>query len=163
MYLRLKHGFRLSNIVICDKIILVIQYNGLGAMKQELNKNINEMNIEWLAVCKRLRIYRNSLGLNQAKFAAKIGKAQSYYSIIEQGKARPSAEILLAIAQLGCDMNWLLLGNIDEAKVESYVSHGFATLSTINLVEQLDDAGKEFIHDVITAYLKSKKSKESQD
>lgn len=128
-------------------------------MKQEPNLSLNEMNVEWLSVCNRLKIYRNSLGLNQAKFAAKLGKAQSYYSVVEQGKARPSAEILLSIAKLGCDMNWLLLGNIDEAKVESYIRNGFTMLSTINLVEQLDDTGKEFVHDVIAAYLKAQKSK----
>lgn len=123
-----------------------------------MQKKQEPMN-DWLAVCKRLKIYRNSLGLNQADFAAKLGKTQSYYSIIEQAKARPSAEILFAIAKLGCDMNWLLLGTIDEAKVESYVSHGFSTLSTINLVEQLDDPGREFINDVIAAYLKSQQNK----
>lgn len=117
-----------------------------------------EANIEWLEVCKRLRIYRNSLGLNQAKFAAKIGKAQSYYSIIEQGKARPSAEILLAIAKLGCDMNWLLMGTIDEAKVESYLSHGFTMLSLIDQIEHLDDKGREFIYKVIKAYTEASKN-----
>lgn len=129
-------------------------------MKQDETKSTNEMNIEWLSVCKRLKIYRNSLGLNQAKFAAKLDKAQSYYSIIEQGKARPSSEILLALAKMGCDMNWLLLGNIDEAKVESYISHGFTMISTINLIEQLDDNGKEFIHDVIAAFVKSQQKKQ---
>ena len=125
MYLRLKRTFSLSNIAICDKIISEIEYKiGLVIMVQEQNKLTNEMNTDWLSVCKRLKIYRNSLGLNQAKFAAKIGKAQSYYSNVEQGKLRPSSEILLSIAKLGCDMNWLLSGNIDEAKVETYVSHG---------------------------------------
>jgi hypothetical protein len=70
------------------------------------------------------------------------------------------AEILLALAKMGCDMNWLLLGNIDEAKVESYISHGFTMISTINLIEQLDDNGKEFIHDVIAAFVKSQQKKQ---
>lgn len=161
MHLRLKRVFLLSNIVICDKIILVIQYKiGLGIMTQEQNKFSSELNIEWLSVCERLKIYRNSLKLNQAKFAAKLGKTQSYYSNIEQGKSRPSAEILLAVAKQGCDMNWLLSGNIDEAKVESYISHGFTMLSIINLIEQLDDNGKEFIQNVVTAYLKAQKNNE---
>lgn len=126
-------------------------------MKQD---NSNEMNTEWLAVCDRLKIYRNSLGLSQAKFAAKLGKAQSYYSTIEKGKSRPSAEILLAIANLGCDMNWLMLGTIDEAKVKSYLSNGFAMLSTINMIEQLDESGKEFINTVISAYVQANNKKE---
>ena len=160
MYLRLKRTFPLSNIAICDKMISEIEYKiGLAIMVQEQNKLTNEMNTDWLSVCKRLKIYRNSLGLNQAKFAAKIGKAQSYYSNIEQGKLRPSSEILLSIAKLGCDMNWLLSGNIDEAKVETYVSHGFTMLSIINLIEKLDDDVKEFIQEVIAAYLKSQKHK----
>lgn len=120
-------------------------------MTKELDKLNNEMNSDWLSVCKRLKIYRNSLGLNQAKFAAMIGKAQSYYSNVEQGKLRPSSEILLSIAKTGCDMNWLLSGNIDEAKVQAYMNQGFAMLSTINLIEQLDDNGKEFIQSVIEA------------
>ncbi len=129
-------------------------------MIKELDKLNNEMNSDWLSVCKRLKIYRNSLGLNQAKFAAMIGKAQSYYSNVEQGKLRPSSEILLSIAKTGCDMNWLLSGNIDEAKVQAYMNQGFAMLSTINLIEQLDDNGKEFIQSVIEAYLKSQNHKE---
>ena len=121
-------------------------------MTKELDKLNNEMNSDWLSVCKRLKIYRNSLGL--------MGKAQSYYSNVEQGKLRPSSEILLSIAKTGCDMNWLLSGNIDEAKVQAYMNQGFAMLSTINLIEQLDDNGKEFIQSVIEAYLKSQNHKE---
>ena len=36
-------------------------------------------------------------------------------------------------------------------------------LSIINLIEKLDDDGKEFIQEVIAAYLKSQKHKDSQN
>ena len=59
MYLRLKRTFSLSNIAIYDKMISEIEYKiGLIIMVQEQNKLTNEMNTDWLSVCKRLKIYR---------------------------------------------------------------------------------------------------------
>jgi transcriptional regulator with XRE-family HTH domain len=66
--------------------------------------------VHWPNVGRRIRQLRG-FDLTQQEFAARIGVTQSYLSMIEKGKVKAGAEILLRISQeFGKSIEWLLTG-----------------------------------------------------
>lgn len=60
----------------------------------------------------RIRAARRRMGLNQKKFSELAGISQGYLSDVERDKTKPSAEILIGIAEQDpfTNLNWVLTG-----------------------------------------------------
>lgn len=58
----------------------------------------------------RMKVFRESLGLGQEQLAAQIGGSKRGIQDNEWGKAAPNSKILVGLAKLGLNVNWLLLG-----------------------------------------------------
>lgn len=50
-------------------------------------------------ICKRIKKYRNDLGITQEDLAEKVGVSRVYIGYVEQGRNTPSLEILEKIAK----------------------------------------------------------------
>lgn len=62
------------------------------------------------AICTRLKAWRQSLGLTQAQFAERLGLHLSVLKKYEAGANTPGGDALTAVAETGCNINWLLTG-----------------------------------------------------
>ena len=62
------------------------------------------------AICTRLKSWRQSLGLTQAQFAERLELHLSVLKKYEAGANTPGGDALTAIAETGCNINWLLTG-----------------------------------------------------
>ena len=74
-----------------------------------------EKNIDYGNKLKQIRTY---FKLNQSDFAKKLGIKQAYYSLIENGKKKPSVHILDKIFDMGISGSWWFndIGDIEVAK-----------------------------------------------
>lgn len=50
-------------------------------------------------ICKRIKKFRNEMGLTQEELAEKVGVSRVYIGYVEQGRNSPSLEILEKIAK----------------------------------------------------------------
>lgn len=67
---------------------------------------------------KRLRLARVNKGLTQPQLASAVGVALRSYQFYEQGRRRPSYELLVKLAiELNVSIDWLL-GLSDEASFD---------------------------------------------
>jgi len=62
------------------------------------------------AICARLKAWRQSLGLTQAQLAERLGLHLSVLKKYEAGANTPGGDALTAVAETGCNINWLLTG-----------------------------------------------------
>ncbi len=58
----------------------------------------------------RLRLFRESLGASQEKFASMIGGTKRAIQNNESGKTAPNSKLLHGLVALGLNINWLLSG-----------------------------------------------------
>ncbi len=64
------------------------------------------------ALAQRLVVLRQSLGMNQSRFAALVGITQSAMNNYEGGIRRPKLDVAQTIvARTGATLDWLYLGN----------------------------------------------------
>lgn len=60
----------------------------------------------------RLKAFRSEvLNKSQYEIAPLLGLKQNTYAAYEVGRSEPSIKILVKIAELGCNIDWLLTGN----------------------------------------------------
>jgi len=77
----------------------------------------------------RLKLARESLGMNQKEISKAIGVAYTSWLGYEDGANVPGGKVLESLARHGIDLNWLLLGegsmkrgDVQESPPEGYVS-----------------------------------------
>lgn len=74
-----------------------------------MNSDFTEINTQTIA--SRIPLIRETLGMSQKDFAAKIAVAPSNLSEIESGKSKPGLKFLLkVISAFSINANWLLWG-----------------------------------------------------
>ena len=79
-----------------------------------MRRSHGKLRIDLVAIGRRIRELRG-FDMTQAKFAKRIGVAQSYLSALERGEKEPGAAVLLAISrEFDKSVDWLLTG--DEKK-----------------------------------------------
>ncbi len=62
-----------------------------------------------IQIGKRMKVLREEIGVNQRKFAAKLGLAPSNLSGIEWGKVRPNVSLILLMnREYGVSFDWIL-------------------------------------------------------
>jgi transcriptional regulator with XRE-family HTH domain len=59
----------------------------------------------------RLRAVRENLQLTQAQMAAKISVSKRAWQTYEEGNSTPGGKVLLSLAELGFNVNWILAGD----------------------------------------------------
>ncbi|MEM5528095.1 helix-turn-helix transcriptional regulator [Gammaproteobacteria bacterium AS21] len=59
----------------------------------------------------RLKFERNRLGLNQTELSERVGVTKKTQSLYERGDRSPSSDYLIAAADIGIDVLFLVTGN----------------------------------------------------
>lgn len=90
----------------------------------------------------RLRAWRKHLGLTQEEFSKRTGLHIGVVRKYENGVNVPGGEALIAIAQTGVNLNWLLLGHGDMSAGETSAGDD-AYLRRIEAVRGLLDGLEE--------------------
>ena len=62
------------------------------------------------SISMRLKAWRQHFGLTQAQFADRLGLHLSVLKKYEAGANTPGGDALTAVAETGCNINWLLTG-----------------------------------------------------
>ena len=72
----------------------------------------------------RMRVARKHLGMNQTEMAKYVGMSLRGYQANEQGQTSPSGMIVLSLAGLGINANWLVIGKgemlLEDTPAEKY-------------------------------------------
>lgn len=63
-----------------------------------------------MEIHERLLLFRERLGLNKTEMAKKLQKSHVAYGNYESGKDRLNINLLLMLANMGCDLHWLITG-----------------------------------------------------
>lgn len=63
-----------------------------------------------VTIGERIKGERMSLRLNQGEFACKLGVTQKTQGLYERAQRMPNAEYLAAVADIGCDVLYVLTG-----------------------------------------------------
>lgn len=100
------------------------------------------------AVGDRMRAFRMSLRLSQEAFADALGGTKRGVQQNEGGKSAPNSKILLGMAEMGLNVNWLLTGRGPMLLVDldQVVSEAVAPLEGERLgavIEAVDRVAKE--------------------
>lgn len=97
----------------------------------------------------RIRQERIKHRYTQASIAEKLDISTNYMGQIERGDRKPSLETLVDICNvLGTNLDYLLSDNIT-------VEDDLLTADILTQLKLLDNRGKAFIHNVISAYLEA--------
>lgn len=105
----------------------------------------------------RLRVIRNSLGMNQAEFAKLFNTHQEKISGIERNLTAPTLSIIRKISSMGYDMNWFLNGEQQDAGVADYVSNNIEIMKIVAALEELNNKQIKFISNFVDMYIESLK------
>ena len=79
-------------------------------------------------IAERLKRFADSKAPSYAAFARDIGMhPSSFHSTYLKGRSIPGGELLIKLALLGCDLNWLLLGvgsppDPEEEELREYIA-----------------------------------------
>ena len=76
-----------------------------------------------MSISDRFAEYRRHIGLDKQTFAKELGVAKAVVYAIEAGKREVSRGLILRIAELGVDMNWLLTGEGEMFRGENSVEN----------------------------------------
>lgn len=99
----------------------------------------------------RIKIIRESLGLNQKEFAKKLNTYQVKISDMERDVSQPTLEILKKISTLGFDMNWFLSGS-PTVNISNYIGKNIEIIKIITVLEKLDSKQLKFISNFLDLY-----------
>lgn len=105
----------------------------------------------------RLRVIRNSLGMNQEEFAKLFNTHQEKISGIERNLTTPTLAIIQKISSMGYDMNWFLNGVQQDAGVADYVSNNIEIMKIVAALEELNNKQIKFISNFVDMYIESLK------
>jgi transcriptional regulator with XRE-family HTH domain len=112
--------------------------------KKTMNKQYVQIEPMPVEIGNRIKVYRDTIGLNQKDFAEKIGMSASYVSEIESGKHGIGFSFLIRLASaVNINLNWLLTGkgNIfvkDSGKKNSILENFDFGDQTENILEILE-------------------------
>ncbi len=79
-------------------------------------------------VLERLAQFRKGMNLTQLQVAEKLGISQEQFSYFETGKVKITAEILVKLAALGFDINYIITGELYREPEDRTVSKIFDNL-----------------------------------
>ncbi|PWM76976.1 MAG: hypothetical protein DBY32_09090 [Phascolarctobacterium sp.] len=99
----------------------------------------------------RIKIIRESLGLNQKEFAKKLNTYQVKISDMERDVSQPTLEILKKISTMGFDMNWFLSGS-PTANISNYIGKNIEIIKILTVLEKLDSKQLKFISNFLDLY-----------
>lgn len=103
----------------------------------------------------RLRVIRNSLGMNQEEFAKLFNTHQEKISGIERNLTTPTLAIIQKISSMGYDMNWFLNGIQQENNIADYVSSNIEIMKIVAALETLNSKQIKFISNFVDMYIDS--------
>jgi transcriptional regulator with XRE-family HTH domain len=95
----------------------------------------------------RLREERERLGYNQTDFAGICGKSKNSQIAWENGDAFPNAKYLVAIANAGADVNYILTGQRSGQR-RGYDGNP-RIQAIVALLEELNDDGLSTVRDAV--------------
>jgi len=75
------------------------------------------------ALGERLKQFRESLNLDQKAFAKRVGAGARTYQEYEAGRSSPKVAVLLKLAEMGCDLTWLLTSKRVDQSNQSVLPH----------------------------------------
>ena len=105
----------------------------------------------------RIRLVRESAGLNQEGFARATSVTNVTISRYEKGHRTPDAEFLNLLVKLyGCDPAWLLVGEGTGVVAEEHEEYQPRTIVKKKIDQLLDDMDEEAQRDVLK-YAEEKK------
>lgn len=105
----------------------------------------------------RLKVIRNSLGMNQEEFAKLFNTHQEKISSIERNLRAPTLAIIQKISSMGYDMNWFLNGVQQDNNLADYVSNNIEIMRIVAALEDLDNKQLKFISNFVDMYIDSLK------
>ena len=105
----------------------------------------------------RLKVIRNSLGMNQEEFAKLFNTHQEKISSIERNLRAPTLAIIQKISSMGYDMNWFLNGVQQDNNLADYVSNNIEIMRIVAALEALDNKQLKFISNFVDMYIDSLK------
>jgi transcriptional regulator with XRE-family HTH domain len=85
---------------------------------------------------KRLKEFVNKSFKTQSEFTRAMGKSPAFFTPYFNGNSVPGGEILKKLAEFGCDINWLLTGQVTEPPAGSGNYSG-------NIVTQTGQSGHQ--------------------
>lgn len=103
----------------------------------------------------RLKVIRNSLGMNQEEFAKLFNTHQEKISSIERSLRAPTLAIIQKISSMGYDMNWFLNGVQQDNNLSDYVSNNIEIMRIVAALENLDNKQLKFISNFVDMYIDS--------
>lgn len=103
----------------------------------------------------RLKVIRNSLGMNQEEFAKLFNTHQEKISSIERNLRAPTLAIIQKISSMGYDMNWFLNGVQQDNNLADYVSNNIEIMRIVAALEDLDNKQLKFISNFVDMYIDS--------
>lgn len=79
----------------------------------KISQGCDDMDIQYTAIGKRIKLRRKELNIRQNDLAEKLNISNNHLSSVENGREKPSLELLLNICELlGTTPDYLLLGNM---------------------------------------------------
>ena len=104
----------------------------------------------------KIKIYRKRKGMSQSELAKKIGITPVHLSRLENGKFKPSIDVLRKISDnLQIDIEHLL--NEEENKIPDVKIKDLSLMERLKLIESLDPKDKEVIIHIIDSFLTKKR------
>ena len=103
----------------------------------------------------RLKVIRNSLGMNQEEFAKLFNTHQGKISSIERNLTAPTLAIIQKISSMGYDMNWFLNGVQQDTNLADYVSNNIEIMRIVAALENMDNKQIKFISNFVEMYIES--------
>lgn len=103
----------------------------------------------------RLKVIRNSLGMNQEEFAKLFNTHQEKISSIERNLTAPTLAIIQKISSMGYDMNWFLNGVQQDTNLADYVSNNIEIMRIVAALENMDNKQIKFISNFVEMYIES--------
>lgn len=103
----------------------------------------------------RLKVIRNSLGMNQEEFAKLFNTHQEKISSIERNLTAPTLAIIQKISSMGYDMNWFLNGVQQDTNLADYVSNNIEIMRIVAALENMDNKQIKFISNFVEMYIDS--------
>lgn len=100
--------------------------------------NLNE---QYVAMGKRIKLRRKELRIKQSELAERLDISNNHISSIENGREKPSLDILLKMCnELSVTPDYLLLGNIHANDIPQNILDGLRLCSTDDI-----ELAREFI------------------
>ena len=103
----------------------------------------------------RLKVIRNSLGMNQEEFAKLFNTHQEKISSIERNLTAPTLAIIQKISSMGYDMNWFLNGVQQDTNLADYVSNNIEIMRIVAALENMENKQIKFISNFVEMYIDS--------